>query len=581
MNISRSLLILFLIGISLNAITAERPNVIFILTDDQGYGDLGCHGNPVLKTPALDALHAESLRFTDFHVNSFCTPSRAALMTGHYATRTGAYRTSSGRSFLHTDEVTMAEIFRQSGYATGLFGKWHLGDSYPHRPYDRGFEDVVWHKAGGVGQLSDYYSNDYYSDHYERNGVLESFEGYCTDIWFEEALRFIEKQREAKKPFFAYIPTNAPHSPFVVEDHYAAPYKDVATWRDGKASKFYGMIANLDENIGRLRQHLEGSGLADNTILIFMSDNGTAGGVGMDTDAVPAEGEGYNAGMRGRKASVYDGGHRVPFFLHWPGGGYDEGKDVDTLAAGYDVLPTLIDLCQLEDPGIPFDGMSLAPAVEKSGDWPDRILVLQYQGGNGFTYAPEMWTDSAVLTEGWRLVDGNKLFRIEEDPSQSHNVAEDFPEMVKQMRSRYESWWAEVSPRMRPIPIHLGNKAEPETLLTGLDWYMEPFGNPITSTRRWSPGSNGPIYLEIETAGRYRFKLTERHPAAKEPLKNVLARLETGGQKFESKIEAGALVSEFVVTMPKGPTQLIATFETPNGETGGAYFVEAAYLGSE
>ncbi|NRB74895.1 MAG: arylsulfatase [Verrucomicrobiales bacterium] len=581
MRLTLYFLLALLISLCPDTAFADRPNVILILTDDQGYGDLSCHGNPILKTPALDDLHGESLRFTDFHVNSFCTPSRASLMTGHYATRTGAYRTSSGRTFLHTDEVTMAEIFRDNGYATGIFGKWHLGDSYPHRPYDRGFEDVVWHKAGGVGQLSDFHGNDYFDDHYERNGELESFEGYCTDIWFEEALRFIKAQQEAGKPFFAYIPTNAPHSPFVVEDHYAAPYEDVATWRDGKAAKFFGMIANLDENVARLRQHLKTAGLADNTILIFMSDNGTAGGVGMDTDAVPSEGEGYNAGMRGRKASVYDGGHRVPFFLHWPGGGFDEGQDVDTLAAGYDVLPTLIDMCQLEDPDIPFDGTSLVPAVENPDDWPDRELVLQYQGGNGFTYAPEMWTDSAVLTEEWRLVDGDKLFRIKDDPSQSHNMAEDFPEVVKQLRSRYEGWWADVSPRMQPIPIHLGNKAEPGTLLTGLDWYMEPFGNPVTSTKRWTPGSNGPIFLEIETAGRYRFALTERHPAAEEPLRNVLARLEIGGQEFETRIEARALAAEFVVTLPEGPAKLIATFETANGETGGAYFVEASYLDAQ
>ena len=182
--------------------SASPPNVILILTDDQGYGDLACHGNPILKTPGLDELHAESVRLTDFHVMPFCTPTRASLMTGRSATRTGAYRTSSGRTMMHIDEVTMADVFAASGYATGIFGKWHLGDNYPHRPQDRGFGTTLWHRCGGVGQASDHWGNDYFDDIYERNGEFEQFEGYCTDVWFAGALEFIEMNARAETAVF-------------------------------------------------------------------------------------------------------------------------------------------------------------------------------------------------------------------------------------------------------------------------------------------------------------------------------------------------------------------------------------------
>ncbi len=351
---------LLLVGsvVSLQAAEQTKPNVILVMTDDQGYGDLGCHGNPILKTPNIDRLYSESIRFTDFHVSPFCTPTRAALMTGNHPGYSGAYRTSSGRTMLHRDEKTVANLFAENGYATGMVGKWHLGDNAPHRPQDRGFQDVVWHRCGGVGQASDHWGNDYFDDIYERNGKFESFEGYCTDVWFREGIRFVNENKD--KPFFLYIAPNAPHGPYRVPPEWAKPYmgnKAVAN------PNFYGMIANIDHNMGILRQRLSELGLAENTILIFMTDNGTAAGAkfkGLDSEAIA----GYNAGMRGKKSSVYDGGHRVPFFVHWPAGGLSGGKDIEALAAHIDVLPTLVDLC-----GIPVsdeyrpDGISIKPLL--------------------------------------------------------------------------------------------------------------------------------------------------------------------------------------------------------------------------
>ena len=311
---------------------SSKPNVILIMTDDQGYGDLSCHGNPILKTPNLDRLHAESVRLTNFHVSPFCTPTRAALMTGQYPARTGAYRTSCGRTMMHPDERTIAHVFAENGYATGMVGKWHLGDNSPHRPQDRGFQNVVWHRCGGVGQASDYWGNDYFGDTYERNGKFEKFEGYCTDVWFSEAMRFIDENKNT--PFFLYLATNAPHGPYRVDPKWSEPYQGKANW--GAGPQFYGMIGNIDHNIDMLRQCLARLGLAENTILVFMTDNGTANGAEFGRDKLNSEAvQGFNAGMRGKKSSVYEGGHRVPFFIYWPAGGLTGGRDINRLAVAH------------------------------------------------------------------------------------------------------------------------------------------------------------------------------------------------------------------------------------------------------
>ncbi len=435
--------------------SAARPNVILVMTDDQGYGDLGCHGNPILKTPHLDKLHAESIRFTDFHVSPFCTPTRAALMSGNHPGYTGAYRTSSGRTMMHADEKTVADLFANAGYTTGMVGKWHLGDNAPHRPQDRGFQDVLWHRCGGIGQASDYWGNDYFDDTYEHatadnmQGTFKKFEGYCTDVWFREGIRFIEDNRN--KPFFLYIAPNAPHGPYYVAPEWAKPYqgaKDVAN------ANFYGMVANIDHNMGILRQRLNKLGLADNTILIFMTDNGTAAGAkfeGLDSEAV----SGFNAGMRGKKSSIYDGGHRVPFFIHWPKGGLTGGRNIDTLSAHIDVLPTLADLCGIPVPkAYAPDGISLKPLLAGSNKpWPRTHHFVQFHGAaGGNALPPQPFSHSVVLTKRWRLVNhGDQfLYDIQADPAQRNDVSKEHPEVAKQLREAYKPFWANVSPPHDP-----------------------------------------------------------------------------------------------------------------------------------
>ena len=479
-----------------------RPNIVFVITDDQGYGDLGCHGNPIIQTPHIDRLHAESLRFTNYHVGPTCAPTRAGLMTGRYCNCTGVWHTIGGRSLLRADETTIADFFRAAGYRTGMFGKWHLGDNYPFHPHNRGFEEALYHGGGGVHQTPDYWCNSYFNDTYFRNGAPEKFRGYCTDIWFDEAQKFIE--RCADQPFFCYIATNAPHSPFNVPDPYRELYDadDIPEPR----KRFYGMISNIDENIGRLRTFLDQRGLSDNTLFIFMTDNGTAAGCRLDKNGFVQEG--YNAGMRGVKGSEYDGGHRTPFFLHWSKGGYTEGRDIDTLTANIDFLPTLCDLCDVplsDEAKSRLNGISLKPLMEGAATWPERVIVTDSQR----VEYPVKWRKSATMTDRWRLINGGELYDIKTDLEQRDNIAHQHPDIVRELRAQYETWWDLVSERFdEDVPIPIATEHEPVSVITNHDWHNE------TSECAWHQGMirkgmicNGRWTIEVPSEGDYTFEL--------------------------------------------------------------------------
>ncbi len=560
--------------ITIADVSSRQPNVILIMTDDQGYGDLSCHGNPILKTPNLDHLARESVRFTNFHVSSFCTPTRAALMTGRYPARTGAYRTSSGRTMLHTDERTIADVFGENGYATGMIGKWHLGDNAPHRPQDRGFQHVVWHRCGGVGQASDHWGNDYFDDTYERNGSFEKFDGYCTDVWFRESIRFIEQNQD--KPFLLYLAPNAPHGPYRVDKKWSDPYEGQADWRAGP--QFYGMVANIDHNLGLLRETLASLGLADNTILIFMTDNGTANGAAFGQDRLNSEAvKGFNAGMRGKKSSVYEGGHRVPFFLHWPAGGMTGGRDITSLSAHIDVLPTLVELCgiQLDDPNR-LDGVSFAANLKNPDAPPHRDhLVVQFQGGPFFQGAPKAWEYSCVLKGSWRLMDGTGLYDLRHDPAQRNDVSADHQDIVKELREHYLRFWKSVSPRMTPISIDLGNPAENPTVLCSQDWYM-PTGNPPWNfaTIQRLPRVAGPWMVNVRSAGRYRLTLRQWPAEANKSVQAKRARLQISGQERELVVPPECQGVQFEMDLPAGKTELRTWLYDEAGKAAGAYFTE-------
>ena len=471
----------------------STPNVILILTDDQGYGDLSCLGNPVLRTPYIDNLWANSIRCTDFHVAPVCTPTRGELLTGRDAFYNQATFVCMGRSLLRADLPTMADIFAQNGYRTGHFGKWHLGDNYPYRPQDRGFQKTIYHPAWGITSAADYYGNDYFDDYYRHKDQIEKYDGYCTDVWFREAISWIEQCEN--HPFFAYIATNAPHGPLWVPDQYRKPYQKEVSANE---ASFFGMIANIDENLGRLEKFLVRQGIKDNTILIFMTDNGTATGENV-----------YNAQMRGRKGSLYEGGHRVPFFVHWPAGGLQGGRDVGGLTRGTDVLPTLIDLCQLDvDDGLTFDGLSLADSLQNGQSVSsERKAIVQFGHSNLGVWGYTEKDHAVVMWNQWRfLIHENELYNISRDPSQVSDCSNNYPNLVKQLRDYYEDWWGNLGNNLDVHqPLAVGNENENPTRLSSCDWAWVYADN--QPNIRSCVMDSGTWHLEVDKKGLYSFTL--------------------------------------------------------------------------
>ena len=339
----------------------RAPNVVFVLADDVGYGDFACLGNPYIKTPNIDSMHARSVRFTDFHVSPTCSPSRASLMTGKYCNSVGVWHTIMGRSILQPGVATLADCFKSSGYRTGLFGKWHLGDNYPCRAQDRGFDEVVVCGGGGIWQTPDYFGNDDRNDSYRHNGRFEKYEGFSTNVFFDQAMKFMAAAQDASQPFFCYVPTTASHIPTWALEKDTLPYEHVPGLTQ---PGFYGMTVEIDADFGRLVKFLDDRGLRENTILIFATDNGGADGVKV-----------FNAGMRGEKGSPYEGGHRVPLFVEWPGRSIGGGRDVNTLTKDIDLLPTLVDLCGLQNHGTEPDGHSLRPLLVEEHHFNRRKLA--------------------------------------------------------------------------------------------------------------------------------------------------------------------------------------------------------------
>jgi arylsulfatase A-like enzyme len=541
----------------------KRPNVVLVMTDDQGYGDLGCHGNPVIQTPNLDRLYTQSIRLTDFHVGPTCSPTRAALMTGHYCNRTGVWHTIMGRSLLRKDEVTIADVFSAGGYRTAIFGKWHLGDNYPFRPQDRGFGEVLIHGGGGVGQGPDYWGNDYFDDTYFHNGRPKKFEGYCTDIWFDGAMKFIEANK--KRPFFCYIPTNAPHGPYNVADKYSKPYRDKGVQKN--QANFYGMITNIDENMGRLMRRLKELGLEENTILIFMTDNGTSGG--------------YSGGMRGKKGSEYEGGHRVPCFIRWPNGDLTGGIDIERLTAHIDLLPTLIELCGFKKPrGVKFDGDSIVRLLRRDDrSWPERILVTDSQR----IEHPEKWRKSAVMTDSLRLINGKELYDIKSDPDQKNDIADKNPQAVEKLRKAYEDWWADVSEHFDEYcETILGSDKQNPTCLMSHDWHTQkvPWHQRAVLN---GMQANGFWAVEVERDGRYQFELRRWAKELDAGINEAIdggkaitateARLTIADQDMTVPVSRNARAVTFDLRLKAGKTRLQTWFMDNRGNSRGAYYV--------
>lgn len=590
----------------------QKPNVVLVITDDQGYGDIAAHGNPWIKTPSMDKLWEESVRLTDYHVSPTCAPTRAALMTGRYNDRTGVWHTVTGRTLLRENEVTMAQVFKDNGYSTGMFGKWHLGDNYPRRPIDVGFQKAVYLGGGAIGNAADYWDNDYFDDHYYDNGVFRQFEGYCTDVWFREATKFIDSNKD--KPFFCYLATNAPHGPYHVEDKYSNQYKDNPLIPN---ANFYGMITNIDENLGKLRAYLKEENLEENTIFIFTTDNGSAAGIRLErqkNEHIPNDGfptvYGFDAGMRGKKGSPFDGGHRVPCFIHWPAGGLDEGRDFDGLSAHIDILPSLIEMCGLElNEGPELDGISLWKYLKGKLKWKkgERTLFVDSQR----IEEPIYFRRSAVMQKKWRLLYSDELYNMKIDPGQRHDVALRYPEKVKELQSLYDNWYSDVfSGYETRSYIHIGSETAPSMKLSSHDWMevVKPDGEepappgvqvpPPHSHGRIRQGyqANGYWDIEVERSGKYKIELMrwpkeagkgirEGIPASTIPIpggrrfpKGVALNIKNARlqiQDFDSTVAVtdNMKAAEFTIDLEPGKTRLKTFFTGDGGLSLGAYYV--------
>ncbi|QVY66011.1 arylsulfatase [Polaribacter sp. Q13] len=483
----------------------KKPNVILIITDDQGYGDIGALGNRIIKTPHMDKLHDIGIRFTNYHAGTTCAPSRSGLMSGAEGNRAGVWHTIGGCSIMREKFTIMPQIFKQNGYSTAMFGKWHLGDSYPYKPEDRGFDETVVHGGGGVGQTPDFWDNDYFDDTYWHNGTPQKYKGYCTDVFFSEAIDFIETKKD--EPFFVYLSTNAPHGPYNVPKEYYDLYKKDTELNELQKA-YFGMITNIDDNIGILEKKLEELGIKDNTILIFTTDNGAAYQTVKDGKSKYV----YNAGMKGFKGSAYEGGHRVPFFIHWKDGKIEGGYDVNELAMNFDILPTLIGLCGLNnDPNSGRDGRDLSPLIKQEvKDWPKRYCVVD----NNRIQQPEKWRSSAVMENDWRLINGKKLYNLSSDPGQETDIANKNPQKVEEMRDAYEQWWAYTSRdfgHYEAYPVGVPNIKE--TTITAHDlhtfdevtWDQSYIRDPYSSKK---PAlGTGYWMIDVQEEGEYEIEL--------------------------------------------------------------------------
>jgi arylsulfatase A len=518
----------------------QRPNILLIMTDDQGIGDLGVNGHPVLKTPYIDKFARESTVLNQFIVNFNCSPTRASLLTGRDSYRTGVVGVTESDHLMKASEITLAQILAEEGYRTGIFGKWHLGDNYPMRPTDKGFQEALVHKGGGIGQAAGPAGNSYYDPILEHNNVSKKYKGYCDDIFSDAAIDFISEKSD--KPFFAYLATNLPHFPLDVDRARADPYRKIGEHELN--ARTYGMIGNVDDNFGRLMKALDERGMEQNTIVIFMSDNGPRTKRSKN-DLYPDR---YVMNLRGTKTSVYENGIRVPFFIRWPGKFPGERK-LDNLSAHIDILPTLLDAIGVKPAAkLKLDGISLMPLLSaKENTLPQREIFLQGHTGpdpvkyvhftvRGQKYKlisphDQPYGPIAPLTaaEQKKTIETLELYDIENDPSEITNLAKKYPQIVAELLAKYEKWFDQAMLDRgpdSPQKILMGTPFQELTQLSRFDW-----GGPGALRK-----SNKLGYWEVANeAGAYKISVTHQ-----KSVPGTVLHVRYKGTELKKEVSAGS-----------------------------------------
>ena len=555
------------------------PNVILVLTDDQGWWDLGIHGNPYLETPAMDHLAQEGVRFTHFYVSPVCAPTRAALLTGRHYQRTGAVDTYLGRDTMRAEEVTLAEVFKEHGYQTALVGKWHLGRYFRYHPNNQGFDDFFgfWQFA----LMNRYFDSD--ELFHNREPVITT--GYITDVLTDRAIQSIKTN--AHRPFFLYLAYNAPHGPYRVPDQYIEKYLEKGL--PLRESRIYGMITSIDDNLKRLLDTVEEQGIDQNTIVIFMGDNG-----GMSRY--------FKAGLRGEKAYIYEGGLRVPFIARWPGR-FPAGAVVDAQAQHIDIFPTLCELVGIPAPdGVKLDGKSIVSLLQEGkGSSPHSHLFHQWNrvqpvfelptppiplvapaaaiiapytlGAAPFWAVQDTRTRFKLIRTtdslAGKMESRDELYDLEHDPGESRDIAAEHPETVKELRRHFERWFNDITSGLdwSRVPIEIG-RSEENPVEIELLW-GEPVGQNVKLTFRRFYRDTIDHWTDIDTSVRWgidvtrpgRYQVTLSYGCRAEDAGSTVL-VKVGEAELEHVVEATAGENVYrpltvgVLLLSKGPAEL-------------------------
>ncbi len=584
----------------------KKPNVILLLTDDQGYGDLSITGNPWLETPNYDMLCKSGVSLEDFHTDPLCAPTRAAVMSGRYSFGAGVYSTLNGRYYMKPELETIADGFKNGGYSTGMFGKWHLGDTYPYHPQNRGFDEVLSFGGGVIGETPDYWNNDYFDDTYVLNGQEKKYDGYCTDIFFDATINFIDKQKDSDKPFFCYLATNAPHTPLNVDIKYAQKYIDKGV--PLRRARYFAMIDVIDANIGKLVSHLKEIGEYENTVIIYFGDNGAT--VGCELDENDYLVDGYNAGMRGKKGSVYEGAHKNACFIHAPSGILGSPRKISGLTAHFDIFPTCMEMCGLETPkGL--DGVSLYKDLVQNKDsvCVGRTLVVH----NMQRDMPQKYKDYTVLKDNMRLVcpltEKNnpiqiksfarvetvppEIYDLKQDYEQRNDVYEEHKELSNELKMFYEDWYDErVDEAIKFSPVYI-TKDNP-VKMTCHAWHEATKMCFNQDDIRRGVFDNGYWALNVVDEGEYNIELrrypretdfclnadcpeiaqtdyTEKRPSGI-PLEITSASIVLHNKRHECTFDEDKKCAKIKINMKKGEYNLRTRFMLKDNTSIGAYY---------